>query len=437
MDFSREAQAARIANIRNAEESVKKCVFRHRIYDYLPGQVIYALTEYPHPGKIMPTEYDEERIRSLAQAGASLIQIHEDWNDSQRLMGADKYSTYDPEGMRAFIDLCHRYNIKIIPYVSSGFLDMRDPDMKPEYNTTGKVLTELWYRNSLNSLSNAGWRQYILTNVRRVLDSFDFDGIYNDAGYDGGEPSKVGYDPDFEDALVLLYQMVKSRGGIVKLHICGNEQPITHDKVYDYLWIGEGCSDFAQWKQSLNYPRYVVPCPDPRLEDGRFDEDAVYAFCLPMMQFPLLQDGRPSFGLCYSVPGIEYNTTDFWYINGQEMLRKTKNDPRFAQGIPPRYDRPDSEAAWRKYLKLYQPMVTEGSVGYIGITESPLIAGNLPEETLVSLFVNEKQYLVVSNLGAAPVSVRLAQPWTDREDGTIKQELRLQPRRMALLERSL
>ena len=46
-----EQHRARIDNIRDAEQSNKKYYARHRIHDYLSGQVIYNLGEYPAPDR--------------------------------------------------------------------------------------------------------------------------------------------------------------------------------------------------------------------------------------------------------------------------------------------------------------------------------------------------------------------------------------------------
>ena len=118
-------QRKRMDNLRYGAEHVREALRTHRVHDYHPGQVIYNLGEYPARFSIRPTEYDEQLIRSLAEKGVELIQVHEEWNDAIHVLGADKYSSHDPEGMRAFIDLCHSYGIKILPYMSSGFFDIR------------------------------------------------------------------------------------------------------------------------------------------------------------------------------------------------------------------------------------------------------------------------------------------------------------------------
>ena len=100
----------------------------HVVTDYLPGQVVYNLSEYPVPTPLSPTADDAALLQQFAAAGVELIQIHEDYNDSQRLLGADKFSSYDPDGLQRWVDLCHSLGLKVIPYISSGFFDVRDPD---------------------------------------------------------------------------------------------------------------------------------------------------------------------------------------------------------------------------------------------------------------------------------------------------------------------
>ena len=60
---------------------------RHRVHNYIPGQVIYNLGEYPAKFSIKPTEYDYNLLKKLSDSGAELIQIHEEWNDAIRHLG--------------------------------------------------------------------------------------------------------------------------------------------------------------------------------------------------------------------------------------------------------------------------------------------------------------------------------------------------------------
>ena len=69
----------------------------------------------------------------MAENGVQLIQLHEEWNDAIRHLGADKYTSHDPKGLDSFIKLCHDFGIKVIPYISSGFIHEFDPDFKEEF----------------------------------------------------------------------------------------------------------------------------------------------------------------------------------------------------------------------------------------------------------------------------------------------------------------
>ena len=115
MIYTTELYRKRIDNIEYASRAVKSCFRKLHIRDYIPGQAIYNLGEYPNKMTIRPTEYDYNLIKQLAENGVGLIQIHEEWNDALRVMGADKYSSHDKEGLKEFIKLCHSFGIKILP----------------------------------------------------------------------------------------------------------------------------------------------------------------------------------------------------------------------------------------------------------------------------------------------------------------------------------
>ena len=94
-------QRARIENINNAEIGNRSYLRRVRIQDYLSGQAIYGLGDYPAKVSAKPTDYDRALIKKLAECGVDLIQVHEEWNDACRLYGGDKYNAVDKEGIAA------------------------------------------------------------------------------------------------------------------------------------------------------------------------------------------------------------------------------------------------------------------------------------------------------------------------------------------------
>ena len=78
MNYTNEYYRKRTANIKYANSAVKGCLKKMHIHNYIPGQVIYNLGEYPNKMTIKPTEYDYNLIKKLSENGVGLIQIHED-----------------------------------------------------------------------------------------------------------------------------------------------------------------------------------------------------------------------------------------------------------------------------------------------------------------------------------------------------------------------
>jgi len=90
------------------------------------------------------------------------------------------------------------------------------------------------------------------------MDDYGVDGLYNDMGYGRGvvankflpaEDEVLAFeetdddDGYLTDLLGLIYDMVKRRGGIVKVHRGSTQCPKTTAKVYDYLWVGASATD--------------------------------------------------------------------------------------------------------------------------------------------------------------------------------------------------
>ena len=253
MNYTNTDYRKRIANVKYANSVVKSCLRRMHIHDYIPGQVIYNLGEYPNKMTIRPTAYDHDLIRKLSENGVGLIQIHEEWNDAMRIMGADKFSSHDKDGLKEFIDLCHSFHIKVLPYLSSGFFDERDPDFTEKFVADPKLmLVQNYYRYRCCNAASPEWNQYLFDNLHRMMDEYAFDGIFNDMGYDrrDGEGNPYGmeeYDPYIEDLLVRMYSVVKNEyHGIVKLHIGELQLPVSNEKIYDYLWVGESIGKISE-----------------------------------------------------------------------------------------------------------------------------------------------------------------------------------------------
>lgn len=445
IDYTADTQRRRIQNINEAERSNRRYFRRHRVKDYLPGQAVYNLGDYPARYSIAPTEYDYQLLSEMAQKGVELIQLHEDWRDSIRHLGGDTYRSFDPAGLQKFVDLCHSLGLKVIPYISSGYFQYTDPDFREEFVRRHSFCEAAHFNYIRCWAGSPQWREYLLPRTFEVLDTYGFDGIYNDWGYDGLEPAiaetrrrggglddlQLPYDPELEDLLSLIYSEIKCRGGVYKIHADLNNAPNCKDKVCDYLWIGEGVSDETVGI-GKDYEPYVVPCRDAsRSYSG--DVDFYFAKVIPFMQFPLLKRGRPlrGKGIDEDVPYLECS-----------FRRKVKNymeenpDGPYVYSLwssvpddPREYDR------YCHYLSLYKPMVTENSVVYVELRDCADILSPLPEKVIASMFVNEKKYLVVSNLDTQTYALQLREKWQDRTGGTADTRFTIPPGTILFLEK--
>lgn len=264
----------RLKNVGVYEHEIRTCLRKHLVTSYLPGHCCYNLGEYPCRKPWAPSDYDERELDRLRDHGIQLIQVFDDWNDSLRLFGGDKYTALNPAGFRRFIDMVHRRGMKMLTYTSTGFLQWTDPDFRAAWSPPGLRCSCGYWDMALCSPASPGWRAYLLPRLMRILDDYDLDGIYIDGGYvtnaqkvnqpqssplRGSAKDAVlafeetpQHDGAFADLLALVYAEVKRRGGIVKLHVGGDLEPQTAgQKVYDYLWVGEGVDNAEGLREAV------------------------------------------------------------------------------------------------------------------------------------------------------------------------------------------
>ena len=451
----------RMKNLQSALIDNKQYVRQMRINDYLPGQIIYYLGDYPDKMSISPTEYDYELLRSYAENGVDLIQVHEEWNDTIEKYGSDKWHSCDHEGMLRFVEACHQFNIKIIPYCSASYIHSKSKYYTEEFSRCSGGCTDMHYSYRVGWAGSEKWRNFIIPRTFDIMDIYGFDGIFNDWGYDWfnskmveippekrnyeNEPLEC-YDPEAEDLIHTLYSGVKKRGGIYKLHIGQSDRAPVRGKYYDYLWVGE-CEFDTQCGAGKMYEPYLVPCPDkPRLTnwfERRFDMDEYFAKTIPFVQFPLLTHGRPTLGKCIDVPGVEqYNTEqeDHLYHYFEKVRKWSQEHPdgpyvysEWSQ-IP---DDPEDYPRWSRYLKLYKEMTKDNTVVYMEIRSSSAILSPIPENVYITEFVNHEDYLVVSNMGSSPYTVTLRDKWMDRQTMNVASSFTVEPKRIIFLKRKV
>ena len=453
--YSEQEQRQRLKNIALCESSVQNCMKKHLVTSYLPGQCTYNLGEYPCRKPWEIGEWDAEELDRLKAEGIELIQLHEEWNDSQRLFGGNKYSPLNPKGFLQFLNLAHQRGMKVIVYVSSGFFEKRDPDFRTEW-ARDQDLVELFYRYARCSPASPSWRAYIRNQFARIMEEYGVDGIYNDLGYVplAGNPHPATKDEVLAfretptedgalgDLLALLYEEVKRRGGIVKAHCGATDRPQTSLKVYDYLWVGEEIQSSDALRNAVkDYSPYVVPCLD--MSRARIaNEDELYLQSIPYMQFPLLLAGKPFTGERALIPGIQYvaEADDFWTQHCREIWKYYQAHPNgpFSYGwwdsVP---GRPDARKTHAKWLKLYGPMIEEGTWAWIEITQSQFFRKRMPSEVVTSAFANREMYLVLANYGKQEVAVETADDYVTllNLDAQVGRNWKLEPRSLLILKR--
>ena len=423
--FNAEDHRRRLVNIGRAERSIRACLRKHLVTDYLPGQCTYNLGEYPCRKPWDPDEWDERELDRLREHGIRLIHLHEEWCDSQRLYGGHKLAPLNPTGFRRFVDMVHRRGMKLLVYASSGYFEQNDPDFRPEWTQENDhPLVEIYFRYMHCSPASPGWRAYYLKHVVRILDEYGIDGIYNDLGYrqppDLSEkptgdqvlafPENAENDGALGDLLALIYDEVKRRGGVVKLHRGGTRCPNTLQKVYDYLWVGEGGRRGDLLREATkNHPPYVVPCLDMSRATIA-NENELYLHAIPYLQFPNLLAGRPFTGERAVIPGIKYQPEEkcFWTRHCRAIWKHYQahpNGPHSYGWWDSSPGRPEARPTHQRWLKQYLPLVEAGTWAWLEISDSSLFRQPPPKDVVASAFANRELYLVLANYGQTPITI--------------------------------
>jgi hypothetical protein len=423
--YRAEDQRNRLVNIGVCQRAIRTCLRKHLITSYLPGQCCYNLGEYPCRKPWDPDAWDETELDRLRDHGIRLIQVHEEWNDSQRLFGSHKLAALNPTGLRRFVDMVHRRGMKLIVYVSSGYFEKNDPDFRAEWTESrDQPLREIYFRYAHCSPASPGWRAYFLSHLVRILDDYGVDGVYNDLGY-RQPPTLSGQatgdlvlafeesgarDGALSDLLALIYAEVHRRGGVVKVHYGGTRAPRADLKLYDYLWVGEGARQGDQFREAVKgHTPYVVPCLDMS-RAAIANEDELYLHAIPYLQFPLLLAGRPFTGERAAIPGIDYPPEErcFWTRHLRAIWKHYQANPNgphsygWWDSVP---GRPEARPTHSRWLKQYLPLVEEGTWAWLEIGESTLFLEPLPKGTVASAYANRGLYLVLANYSTAPVQV--------------------------------
>ncbi|MFV2067531.1 MAG: hypothetical protein ACC645_11170 [Pirellulales bacterium] len=432
--YTAEDHRRRLENIGGCHRAIRSCMRKHLITDYLPAHCCYNLGEYPARKPWTVGVYDEQELDRLRDHGIQLIQLFDEWADPLRLFGGDKFTPADPGAVRRFIEMAHDRGMKVLPYASTCFLQRTDPDFRQTWSRERDNLEVGFWNMARCSPASPGWRAYLLTRIVRVLDEFGADGIYIDGGYVWNAAKRLhtpaedevvafketpDYDGAFTDLLALIYREVKRRGGVLKLHVSGNQRPQSGElKVYDYLWVGEGVGNAAGMREAVkNHPPYVVPCIDMTFATVVGDDEP-FLHSIPYMQFPLLQAGKPFTGERGNIPGVEYprGEKDWWVQRCRAIWEHHRAHPNgtHTYGI---WDHlpgnPEARSTHARWLRQYMPLVEEGTWAWLEIGESTLFEPPFPKGVVASAFANRESYLVLANYAEEAVELTTADAYVD------------------------
>ncbi len=433
MSFTADDHRRRLANIGLCTQKIRSCMRKHLVTNYLPGQCVYNLGEYPSRTPWEPGEYDEQELDRLKDHGIQLIHVMDEWNDRYGLFGGNKLTSVNPAGFRRFISMVHQRGIKILAYASSGYFVGSDPDYRVEWSRPGDAFGG-WWDLTRCVPSSPGWRAYFLPRMVQIMEDYELDGLYNDWGYVPNADRRIPqpapdemevfeetpkYDGAMTDLLGLIYSEVKRRGGIYKMHADFSNQPLTAGlKVYDYLWVGEGVDNVDGLREATkNHEPYVVPCIHGSIAKvNGVNEHFLHA--IPFMQFPLLQGGRPLTGERAVVPiprlpGVKENG---FYEAAWKYYQEHPDGPYVYGGWDPLPPDPNTRPEHSRWLKQYHALTEEGTWAYLDIGDSALFTNPLPQGVVASMFANRELYLVLANYSATSQSVETSDAYVRLDD---------------------
>jgi len=131
-----------------------------------PGPHQYR-NNWKHPG--------EDEIKSWAAGGVNTVVGGANWYSGN-------YSNCSmPDETRQFLETCHRYGLRVIPYIT--FTDQEYPT--PGFDETGpkwriEPVVEFSYRSQLMCYGAEGWQEHWYNEVSQIFEQFPFDGLYID-----------------------------------------------------------------------------------------------------------------------------------------------------------------------------------------------------------------------------------------------------------------
>ena len=455
-----EKEKRRLENLKKARMFIRKCKKHEVLIDYIAGHVWYNWGEYPAEKCPMPNEYDEKNFKLYREKGMGLVKIHEEWNDALEIFGGDKFTPNNLEGFKKMISLAHENGLKIIPYISSGYYDMRSKNFNPNwvsyYKGKALCLNEGYFNYALCSPRSPDWRAFLLNNIEKLFEEYETDGLYDDVGYDplafldppeaqqghiDAFEESATHHGAFEDLIQEIYTIVKRYNGIFTLHaweFCNPEiSSAPFFKCWDYLYVGEGIKDMNQMRKTVkNLPPFVFYIPDWRVVPVE-DQNKLYALTIPYLQFPVLYHGRPILGKMYEGDKLKYKKGSLAVAHPDVIRQHYSKHPEDFPVYSP-WDsvpgNPKTIENYFHYFEFYKNMTKPATHVFIDIEDGTLISGRKWPGLVLTAYVNDNFSLVIANYLNEKDTLILSQPWQNVETGEINNIWELNPFEMKILE---
>ena len=377
--YSLEFCTTELQNFQFAEANFADCK-RHRIFDgnYEPGHIWLAYAAFNHNAAKFAPVLDE-----AAAAGVKIVKVHAYWAD---MYGVSVFrpNPQDEEDFKLLIRMCHDRGMKLMVYTSPGWTMITD-----EYDTAWEfsdVKVSAQKRRQWGNVCHGSpeWRSYFFSNVQKLFDTYDVDGIYVDYGLGSGreetctKPDHIHPFAKSEekrafaiDMLTQLYAICQKNGK--KLYLFAESVP-GMEKCCDWQCVGES-TQTMEAHRLRNVP----------IEGNLFflimthyytyySIREIYASTMPYGHFPILNVDRKT------TPG----EVPFYYY----------------------------------FFPVWKAMTMPGTHLYREINQTPLLE-NIPNDCVVSAFVNTDTYVVISNFGKKAAEINFTRPLENLETGEI------------------
>ena len=414
-----------------------------RISQYEPFHIRYQFGHYPTRTPYTPGEEDWRLLDLYAEWGGGVIHLWY-WNEWCGLFGKSPFEAINEEGTLRFVEEAHKRGLKVIPYVSPGYVDTQNIIHDPKWSRNAAHLVELANDFDLMCPGSASWRKYFFENLAKMIDHYNFDGIYWDGGIGPNRPGcanpdahdhvhfieadpmkhskslevKAGYYDLWEDFIAEMHSIVKQRNGIIVAHVGGDRPQPFERPWWDYYLLGEGVPDLlASIDRTKDYEPYVLRFNDwsrlvtnwrekdftPDMEKVPEIEHLSMAASIVYLQFPWLEDG--SYGEIedmFTIPSTKWKQEYDHWTEWMKAQKKAGLTPLGNSSWIAGRDR------YGKYLKVYRQMTKSNSVAFIEVKEQPQLPFPGSTETRrVSLFINNFAWVAIANMGKEDETVNV------------------------------